>query len=191
VQDVLGADALRYFLLREIPFGQDGSFSFEALVPALQPATWQTATAIWSAASSHGAQILRGGVAPVAGLEDRSRDRPARERGRRTDRRLRAGVRAMNFSEALKALWLLGRGDRRLPDGPRALEAGPPTVPKRSTLRSRRGCWPRPPRPFALSPRWSIPSCRKRPPKVWRKLGQGEIQEAAKQAFLRELAWAD
>ena len=32
VQDVLGADALRYFLLREIPFGQDGSFSFDALV---------------------------------------------------------------------------------------------------------------------------------------------------------------
>jgi methionyl-tRNA synthetase len=32
VQAVLGADALRYFLLREIPFGQDGSFSFDALV---------------------------------------------------------------------------------------------------------------------------------------------------------------
>src|ERR1700744_6487765 len=32
VHTVLGADALRYFLLREIPFGQDGSFSFDALV---------------------------------------------------------------------------------------------------------------------------------------------------------------
>jgi methionyl-tRNA synthetase len=30
--DVLGTDALRYFLLREIVFGQDGSFSFDALV---------------------------------------------------------------------------------------------------------------------------------------------------------------
>jgi methionyl-tRNA synthetase len=30
--DVLGNDALRYFLLREIVFGQDGSFSFDALV---------------------------------------------------------------------------------------------------------------------------------------------------------------
>ena len=29
---VLGADALRYFLLREVVFGQDGSFSFDALV---------------------------------------------------------------------------------------------------------------------------------------------------------------
>ncbi len=30
--DALGIDALRYFLLREVVFGQDGSFSFDALV---------------------------------------------------------------------------------------------------------------------------------------------------------------
>ena len=28
----MGVDALRYFLLREIVFGQDGSFSYDALV---------------------------------------------------------------------------------------------------------------------------------------------------------------
>jgi methionyl-tRNA synthetase len=32
ILDVLGADALRYFLFREVAFGQDGSFSFDALV---------------------------------------------------------------------------------------------------------------------------------------------------------------
>jgi methionyl-tRNA synthetase len=32
ILDVLGADALRYFLLREVVFGHDGSFSFDALV---------------------------------------------------------------------------------------------------------------------------------------------------------------
>jgi len=32
ILEVLGNDALRYFLLREIVFGQDGSFSFDALV---------------------------------------------------------------------------------------------------------------------------------------------------------------
>ncbi len=31
-RDLFTADVLRYFLLREIPFGQDGSFSFDALV---------------------------------------------------------------------------------------------------------------------------------------------------------------
>ena len=32
IQKVLGADALRYFLMREVVFGQDGSFSYDALV---------------------------------------------------------------------------------------------------------------------------------------------------------------
>jgi methionyl-tRNA synthetase len=32
IVDALGTDALRYFLLREVVFGQDGSFSFDALV---------------------------------------------------------------------------------------------------------------------------------------------------------------
>jgi methionyl-tRNA synthetase len=31
-QDLFASDVIRYFLLREIPFGQDGSFSFDALV---------------------------------------------------------------------------------------------------------------------------------------------------------------
>ncbi len=32
IADVVGIDALRYFLLREITFGQDGSFAYDALV---------------------------------------------------------------------------------------------------------------------------------------------------------------
>ena len=32
IQQVMGFDALRYFLLREIPFGADGTFSYDALV---------------------------------------------------------------------------------------------------------------------------------------------------------------
>jgi methionyl-tRNA synthetase len=32
IKNVIGADALRYFLLREIPFGGDGSFSYDALI---------------------------------------------------------------------------------------------------------------------------------------------------------------
>jgi methionyl-tRNA synthetase len=31
-QDLFAADVIRYFLLREIPFGQDGSFSFDAMI---------------------------------------------------------------------------------------------------------------------------------------------------------------
>ena len=32
IQQVMGIDALRYFLLREVVFGQDGNFSYDALV---------------------------------------------------------------------------------------------------------------------------------------------------------------
>jgi methionyl-tRNA synthetase len=32
IQNTIGADALRYFLLREIPFGADGNFSYDALI---------------------------------------------------------------------------------------------------------------------------------------------------------------
>src|SRR6202011_2779298 len=32
IAEVTGVDALRYFLLREITFGQDGSFSYDALI---------------------------------------------------------------------------------------------------------------------------------------------------------------
>ena len=32
IAEVMGTDALRYFLLREITFGQDGSFSYDAIV---------------------------------------------------------------------------------------------------------------------------------------------------------------
>ena len=32
IANVLGMDALRYFLLREVVFGQDGNFSYDALV---------------------------------------------------------------------------------------------------------------------------------------------------------------
>ena len=52
VQEVLGADALRYFLLREIPFGQDGNFSALTRWCSAITATWPTATATSSAAWS-------------------------------------------------------------------------------------------------------------------------------------------
>jgi len=45
IVDTLGTDALRYFLLREVVFGQDGSFSFDAWCSAITPIS-RTASAI-------------------------------------------------------------------------------------------------------------------------------------------------
>ncbi len=66
ILDVLGSDALRYFLLREIVFGQDGSFSFDALV---QRYNADLANGLGNLASRTLTMIARycGGVVPASG----------------------------------------------------------------------------------------------------------------------------
>ena len=66
ILDVLGSDALRYFLLREIVFGQDGSFSFDALV---QRYNADLANGLGNLASRTLTMITRycGGVVPASG----------------------------------------------------------------------------------------------------------------------------
>ena len=58
VHAVLGADALRYFLLREIPFGQDGNFSFDALVQRYNGRPGQRLRQPGEPRGEHGAQVL-------------------------------------------------------------------------------------------------------------------------------------
>ncbi len=95
VMEVLGADALRYFLLREIPFGQDGSFSFDALVQRYNG----------DLANGYGNLVSRvvnmvhkyfGGVVPEAGAETHA-EKALRESAAARDCRFRAGVRRVEF----------------------------------------------------------------------------------------------
>jgi len=64
IHKVLGTDALRYFLLREVVFGQDGSFSFDALVGRYNS---DLANGLGNLASRTLAMInqYRGGIIPV------------------------------------------------------------------------------------------------------------------------------
>ena len=64
IHKVLGTDALRYFLLREVVFGQDGSFSYDALVGRYNS---DLANGLGNLASRTLAMInqYRGGVIPV------------------------------------------------------------------------------------------------------------------------------
>ena len=97
ILDVLGADALRYFLLREIVFGQDGSFSFDALV---QRYNSDLANGLGNLASRTLTMITRyfkGGEIPYP-------SRHGKEAGRRSycrdraqgDRRISRAVRAIS-----------------------------------------------------------------------------------------------
>ncbi len=105
VHEVLGADALRYFLLREIPFGQDGSFSFDALVQRYNG----------DLANGYGNLVSRvvnmvhkyfGGVVPDAG-PDTPAETALRATANRTLAEFGPAFDELNFADALKSLWLL------------------------------------------------------------------------------------
>ena len=186
VQEVLGADALRYFLLREIPFGQDGSFSFDALVQRYNG----------DLANGYGNLVSRvvnmvhkyfGGVVPEAGAETTA-EAALRESAERAIAAFGPAFDDLNFSEALKSLWLLVAET----DG--YLTANAPW--KRPADRSEADHAALQARVLATAAE-SIriitalvyPILPDSAAKVWRQHGLGEIQDAAKKSFLTKVAW--
>jgi methionyl-tRNA synthetase len=186
VHEVLGTDALRYFLLREIPFGQDGNFSFDALVQRYNG----------DLANGYGNLVSRvvnmvhkyfGGVAPEAGA-DTPAEGSLRESAENAMAAFALAFDELNFSEALKALWALVAET----DGYLTANAPWKKPPERSDAEH-----------AALQARvlttaaeairvitvLAYPIVPDAAAKVWRQLGQGELAEAAKKGFLQDLAW--
>jgi methionyl-tRNA synthetase len=106
ILDVLGADALRYFLLREVVFGQDGSFSFDALV---QRYNSDLANGIGNLASRTLTMINRyfkGEVPyPSHAVAKSPGDDAVAETARKTIREFSALFDQFQFSRALETAW--------------------------------------------------------------------------------------
>jgi methionyl-tRNA synthetase len=106
IVDVLGADALRYFLLREIVFGQDGSFSFDALV---QRYNADLANGLGNLASRTLTMITRyfGGEVPYpsATAGRTAGDNAIAESARKAIAEYNACFEQYQFSRALEAAW--------------------------------------------------------------------------------------
>src|SRR5580693_2846864 len=106
ILDVLGADALRYFLLREAVFGQDGSFSFDALV---QRYNADLANGLGNLASRTLTMItryFRGEVPyPSAAISQKPGDSAVAEAARRVIAEYGALVDQYQFSRALEVAW--------------------------------------------------------------------------------------
>jgi methionyl-tRNA synthetase len=186
VHTVLGSDALRYFLLREIPFGQDGSFSFDALVQRYNG----------DLANGYGNLVSRvvnmvhkyfGGVVPEAGAETAA-EAALRQSAVSAIAAFGPAFDEMNYSEALKGLWTLVAET----DG--YLTANAPW--KRPTDRSEGEHVALQARVLATAAEairiitaLVYPILPESAAKVWLQLGQGEIADAAKQSFLTEISW--
>jgi methionyl-tRNA synthetase len=108
ILDVLGADALRYFLLREVVFGQDGSFSFDALV---QRYNSDLANGLGNLASRTLTMInryFRGEVPyPSRGASKTAADDAIAETARKTIREFGTLFDQFQFSRALESAWAL------------------------------------------------------------------------------------
>src|ERR1035438_5224258 len=185
-QEVLGADALRYFLLREIPFGQDGSFSFDALVQRYNA----------DLANGYGNLVSRvvnmmhkyfGGTMPEVGTETNA-EKALHESAVRAITAFGPEFDALNFSEALKSLWLLVAET----DGYLTANAPWKKPPERSDadhalLQAR--VLATAAEAIRVITALVYPILPESAAKVWRQLGQGEMSEAAKKSFLVNLAW--
>jgi methionyl-tRNA synthetase len=99
IHDVLGNDAMRYFLLREVVFGQDGNFTFDALV---QRYNADLANGYGNLVSRTLAMITRyfGAIVP-----DGAGDAHVREAAEATIATFRERMDDFDFSRALENLW--------------------------------------------------------------------------------------
>lgn len=113
IVDVLGMDALRYFLLREVVFGQDGNFSYDALVTRYNS---DLANGLGNLASRTAALIEKnfGGKVPKpAGFQPQ--DDTLAKTVQVTIGEVLEGYENLSFSRALEQLWsLISAADKYL-----------------------------------------------------------------------------
>jgi methionyl-tRNA synthetase len=107
ILDVLGQDALRYFLLREVVFGQDGSFSFDALVQRYNADLANGLGNLASRTLTMIARYFRGEVPYPSRAGSRTEEGTIAETARQTIADFNALFEQRQFSRALEAAWSL------------------------------------------------------------------------------------
>jgi methionyl-tRNA synthetase len=105
IVNMVGMDALRYFLLREVVFGQDGNFSYDALVTRYNS---DLANGLGNLASRTLTMIERycAGVVPAAPPSAPQHDQ-VKFVATRTKEKVVANIERFNFSGALQDVWEL------------------------------------------------------------------------------------
>ena len=107
ILDTIGADALRYFLLREIVFGQDGSFSFDALVQRYNADLANDLGNLSSRTLSMITRYFEGEVPYPSPSEHTPADEVIAALARKTIADFHAQFEQFQFSRALETAWSL------------------------------------------------------------------------------------
>jgi methionyl-tRNA synthetase len=191
VQAVLGADALRYYLLREIPFGQDGSFSFETLVQRyngdLANGYGNLVSRVVNMVHKYFGGALPGffGGYPVDEYPD---EHSLRSRAEFTILQFGERFDELNFSQALESLWLMvAQTDGYLTANAPWKKPADRSDEDHAALQAR--VLATAAEAIRIITALVYPVLPDAAAKVWRQLGQGEISDAAKNSFLAHLAW--
>jgi methionyl-tRNA synthetase len=170
----LGADALRYFLMREIVYGHDGNFSFDALV---QRYNADLANGYGNLTSRVLAMINQyfGGVTPAGEADPRivtAAETATLEFGRHFD--------ALDFSRALESLWgLVAVVDGYITEkAPWKLKAAEDTPRRASILYNCAEA-------LRVITALAYPVLPDATAKIWAQLGLGDIS----QADLKNVSW--
>lgn len=186
VLEVLGADALRYFLLREISFGHDGNFTFEALVQRYNG----------DLANGYGNLVSRvvnmihkyfGGTLPEAGATGAA-EATIHGEAARVVLEFSAQFEAMDFSRALETLWsLVAAVDGYLTAS--APWKKKPDVSDEAFAAMQARVLATAAEAIRVITALAHPILPESAAKVWRQLGLGEIEEAAKSGGLKTIVW--
>ena len=186
VIEVLGTDALRYFLMREISFGHDGNFTFESLVQRYNG----------DLANGYGNLVSRvvnmihkyfGGELPDSGSTGAA-EAAIHADAARVIEEFSAQFEAMDFARALETLWsLVAAVDGYLTAA--APWKKPPEVAEDVHAKLQARVLATAAEAIRVITALVYPVLPDSAGKVWRQLGQGEIEDVAKDGGLKTVAW--
>jgi len=183
ILDTLGQDALRYFLLREIVFGQDGSFSFDALVQRFNADLANDLGNLSSRTLSMIARYFEGEIPYPSASARSDADEAIKTLAQETIENFNTQFEQFQFSRALETAWALVAAVNKY-----IVENEPWAVAERDDKDSRAR--------LATILHTSVEALRvvtalvhpiipEATTRIWEQLGLGEIQ----QLDLRGLAW--